>query len=110
MQKNVKTPRFDAPSCESRVKFAAGLGLGARPTLAALRALPAADLLRTPANPGAPWCKPTLDGYFFPKHPREIYAAGEQAHVPLLAGVNSEESGSSGVLGTQPPLRGQTIV
>ena len=85
------------------LKFAAGLGLGARPTLAALRALPAADLLRTPANPGAPWCKPTLDGYFFPKHPREIYAAGEQAHVPLLAGVNSEESGSSGVLGTQPP-------
>ena len=85
------------------VQFAAGLGLGATPSLAALRALPAEPLLEAPADPGDPWCKPTLDGYFLPKHPREIYAAGEQARVPLLAGVNTEESGYAGVLGRDKP-------
>ena len=33
----------------------------------------------------------TIDGYFFPKAPLDIFAAGEQAHVPLLVGWNSEE-------------------
>ena len=34
-----------------------------------------------------------IDGYFLPKTPAEIFAAGEQAQVPLLAGWNSQESG-----------------
>ena len=85
------------------LKFAAGLGLGPTPTLAALRALPGERLLQAAAPPGAPWCKPVVDGYFFPKDPLDIYAAGEQAHVPLLAGVNSAESGPAGVLGKDPP-------
>ena len=33
----------------------------------------------------------TIDGYFLPRSPAEMYAAGEQAHVPLLVGWNSEE-------------------
>ena len=85
------------------VQFVSGLGLGAAPTLAALRALPDAGLLEAPADPGAPWCRPTVDGYFLPKHPRDIYAAGEQSRVPLLAGVNTEESGYAGVLGNDHP-------
>jgi para-nitrobenzyl esterase len=34
---------------------------------------------------------PDVDGYFLPKPVPEIYAAGEQAHVPLLAGTNKDE-------------------
>ena len=32
-----------------------------------------------------------MDGYFLPKTLTEIFEAGEQAKVPLLAGSNSEE-------------------
>jgi para-nitrobenzyl esterase len=84
-------------------KFAAGLGKGDVPSLAALRAMAAEQLLEATAKPGQPWFTPTVDGYFFPKSPFEIYAAGQQAHVPLLAGVNSEESGFYGVLGREKP-------
>ena len=87
----------------SGVRFAAGLGLGERPSLAALRALPAEQLLAATAKPGLPWFRPTVDGYFFPKPPPEIYAAGEQAHVPLLVGSNSEEMGPFAVLGQAAP-------
>jgi para-nitrobenzyl esterase len=79
--------------------FAEGLGLGAAPSLAALRAIPAERLLQAKVKPGDPWCKPTVDGYFFPKDPGALYAAGEQAHVPLLAGVNAEEAGCGAILG-----------
>jgi para-nitrobenzyl esterase len=34
---------------------------------------------------------PNIDGYFLPKSPASIYASGEQAHVPLLAGWNADE-------------------
>jgi para-nitrobenzyl esterase len=36
---------------------------------------------------------PIVDGYFLPASPAQIFGAGRQMHVPLLAGVNSEESG-----------------
>jgi para-nitrobenzyl esterase len=73
------------------------------PTLAALRALPAEKILDATAKQGIPRFAPTIDGYFLPKLPAEIYAAGEQAHVPLLAGWNSQESGARAVLGTNEP-------
>jgi para-nitrobenzyl esterase len=88
---------------QSGVKFAAGLGLGEKPTLAALRGLSAEKMLQATAKPGLPWFRPTVDGYFFPKPPPEIYAAGEQAHVPVMAGANTEESGFRGVLGRDEP-------
>jgi para-nitrobenzyl esterase len=44
-----------------------------------------------------------VDGYFFPKDPPAVFAAGEQAHVPLLAGSNSEEMSSAAVLGRDKP-------
>ena len=68
-----------------------------------LRAMSAEQLLEATARPGLPRFSPTIDGYFFPKPPFEIYAAGEQARVPLLAGVNSEETGYFGVLGREKP-------
>jgi para-nitrobenzyl esterase len=48
---------------------------------------------------------PAIDGYFFPESPFAMYQAGKQAHVPLLAGWNSEEQGARGVLGREAPTR-----
>ena len=84
-------------------KFAASLGIGDAPTLAALRELPAEKLLAATALPGFSRFLPTVDGYFLPKMPVEIYRAGEQAHLPLLAGVNTEEAGYAKVLDKAPP-------
>jgi para-nitrobenzyl esterase len=44
-----------------------------------------------------------VDGYFFPKLPLDIYATGEQAKVPLLAGWNSEEGNYNSILNGQEP-------
>jgi para-nitrobenzyl esterase len=85
---------------EAGVKFGAAIG---KESLAALRAMPADQLLETTAKPGLPRFSPTIDGWFFPKSAFAIFAAGEQARVPLLAGVNSAESGYGGVLGRETP-------
>ena len=46
---------------------------------------------------------PDVDGYFLPKSVPEIYAAGEQAHVPLLAGWNADEMRAAVIFAkTQP--------
>jgi para-nitrobenzyl esterase len=73
---------------EAGTKFATSIGAG---SLEDLRALSAMELLEAAARPGTPRFSATIDGYFFPKAPAEIYADGEQAHVPLLVGWNSEE-------------------
>ena len=83
---------------QAGVKFGKAIGLEG---LAALRAMPADQLLETTAKPGLPRFSPTVDGWFSPKSPAEIFAAGEQAHVPLLAGSNIEESGAGAVLGRE---------
>ena len=51
------------------------------------------------AGPAVPSFTPNLDGYFLPKTLAEIFTAGEQAKVPLLAGTNSEEQNGRSVLG-----------
>jgi para-nitrobenzyl esterase len=100
-----------------------GVAFGERagaPTLAALRALSAEkiqEVLAPPAGAGAPGGRgapgaprtpslrfsTTLDGYFLPKTLAEIYEAGQQAKIPLLAGTNSEEQGARSVLGQSEP-------
>ena len=92
-----------AESEQVGVKFAASLGLGENPTLAALRAMKPEQLLEATGKPGVPWFRPTTDGWFFPKDPHDIFASGEQAHVPLLAGCNSEEMNAAAVLGREKP-------
>ena len=47
----------------------------------------------------------TVDGYFFPKPPVDIYLAGEQAHVPLLVGWNFQEGSYKSIMGNDPPTR-----
>jgi len=65
-------------------------------SLAALRAMPADAVLAVQGGPRFPIA---IDGYFLPKSVADIFKAGEQAHVPLLAGWNSQESGAGSVLG-----------
>ena len=61
--------------------------VGAR-NLAELRAAPAEAILA--AAPGLGY-RPIIDGLFLPKTPAQIFAAGEQADVPLMAGWNKDE-------------------
>lgn len=79
-----------------------GQSIGAT-SLAALRAMPGDQLLETTALPTTPRFGICIDGYFFPKSLVAIFINGEQAHVPLLAGWNSEESGARAVLGNDAP-------
>ena len=74
---------------QNGARFAEAVGA---PSLAALRALSATELLEMSGRQGVPRFGPNFDGYFLPQVPAEIYAAGQQARVPLLAGWNSEES------------------
>jgi len=70
-------------------------------SLAAMRAIPAQKLLDATRSNSFRFGL-TIDGYFLPKPPSEIYAAGEQARVPLLAGWNAEEMNAGAVLGRRP--------
>jgi para-nitrobenzyl esterase len=81
--------------------FATGIGAT---SLQALRAMPAEQLLEASVKPGvAPLSSATIDGYFLLKAPADTFRAGEQAHVPLLAGWNSAEGSSTAVLGRDAP-------
>src|SRR5262249_44214233 len=79
---------------EQGTKLAAAMNAA---DLAALRAIPAQQLLEAAGKPGMPRFSPTIDGYFFPEAPPAMFAAGKQARVPLMAGWNSEEMGGRGV-------------
>jgi para-nitrobenzyl esterase len=72
-------------------------------SLAELRAMPADQLLKATSNAGYGRFPVCMDGYFFPKSPTEIFEAGEQAHVPLLVGWNSEEMNYQMVMGKDKP-------
>src|SRR4051812_14859694 len=85
-----------------RTGTAAATAIGAA-SLAALRAMPADALLDASSKPGAPRLPIAIDGYFLPDTVAAIFAAGRQAHVPLLAGWNSQESGARGLLGQADP-------
>ena len=72
-------------------------------SLSALRAIPAADLLKAASGPNGFRTAATIDGYFLPKTVGEIFEAGEQAKVPLLAGWNSAETPYQGFMRAEPP-------
>jgi para-nitrobenzyl esterase len=64
--------------------------------VAALRALPAADVNAAAmwdfsSDPAATAFSPSIDGYVVPDVPMARYLRGEQLHVPLLAGWNGAE-------------------
>ncbi len=75
-----REPRDDA--------WAASLGAS---SLAELRALPAEKVLEAATRSGSPKFSPVVDGKFLTEPVAATYAAGKQAHVPLLAGWNRDE-------------------
>jgi para-nitrobenzyl esterase len=81
-------------SLETREKkdgaWVASLGVK---TLAELRAIPAETILADAGKKGAPRFSPVIDGRLLTEPVPETYAAGKQAHVPLLAGWNRDEGG-----------------
>ncbi len=85
---------------EEGVKFASAAG---KPDLASLREVGADQILEAAGKRGGPRFSPVIDGYFFPESPVAIFAAGKQAHIPLLAGWNSEEMNGRSVLGQDAP-------
>ena len=80
-------------------QFAASAGAA---SLEALRALSTQEIADA-AKRAAVAFPTAIDGYFLTKLPAEVFAAGSQAHVPLLAGSNSQELGARQLLGTDPP-------
>lgn len=63
-----------------------------------LRSLPAEKLMDMPYQPGSFEPEAVIDGYFLIRPPVEVFAAGEQTKVPLLAGWTSTESSYGGFL------------
>lgn len=87
---------------EQREKADSEFALAAYGTskLADLRRIPTEDIMRPLASAQPPArFGPVVDGWFLPKSVAEIYAAEEEAHVPLLAGWNADE-GRGGIAGS----------
>jgi para-nitrobenzyl esterase len=73
-------------------------------TLAELRAVPAQKLLDSFFKPGGGFdFGPDLDGYFLPQSLAEIFAAGKQNDVPMLAGWNHDEGSFEVAFAPQKP-------
>jgi para-nitrobenzyl esterase len=81
-----------AASEAAGAKYATSLGAN---SLADLRAIPADKLLHDTAMETAKkdgyHSSPNIDGYFLTESPSDVFAAGKQANVPLLAGWNRDE-------------------
>jgi para-nitrobenzyl esterase len=81
-------------------KFAGEVGAA---SLAALRAMTTEQLMEATKKQPFGRFPIAVDGYFFKEPPPETYAAGRQAHVPLLVGWNSEEMTWRALLGGDEP-------
>ncbi len=60
-------------------------------TIEQLRAIKGDSLLKVVMSMQGISFNPIIDGYFLPRPVPEIYAAGDQRHIPLLAGWNADE-------------------
>jgi para-nitrobenzyl esterase len=60
-------------------------------SLADLRAMPTDKILEAAKSKGQTGFAPVIDGKFLNEPVVDTYAAGKQAHIPLLAGWNSDE-------------------
>jgi para-nitrobenzyl esterase len=80
-------PPSHAESEESGTAFATSLQAG---NLARLCEIPADEVLKAALTSGSRFA-PTIDGHLLTRQPGEIFAAGEQSSVPLLAGWNLDE-------------------
>jgi para-nitrobenzyl esterase len=75
--------------------------------LADLRKIPAEQLLKEALAYHNPAIHihfgPDVDGWFLPQSVPAIYAAGKQAHIPLLAGWNADEMRSAVIFASPQP-------
>jgi len=85
---------------EADERFAKTIGA---PTLAALRAKSATDLLHKATREKELRFAPNIDGYFLPEDVYAIYAAGNQRHIPLLAGWNADEGSYKSIFNKESP-------
>jgi para-nitrobenzyl esterase len=93
-----------AESEKEGLKFMTFAGAG---TLKDLREMPAKQVLELTAKPDAPRFNAVAENYLIPAKDLVAYVdAGEQAHVPVLHGINSEEESYRAVLGDSPPTPG----
>lgn len=84
----------------------AGMALASEigaPSVNALRALPAHDLLDATQGHPPQHFTGTIDGYFLTQSPWQTFANGQQTRVPLLVGWNSTEVPYMFLLGDQAP-------
>lgn len=72
------------------------------PSLAALRAM-TTEQIHEASKTGVGRFPLTVDGYFLTEDPKTTFAAGKQAHVPLLVGWNSEEMNWRALMGREEP-------
>jgi para-nitrobenzyl esterase len=72
-------------------------------SLADLRMRSADNVLREAQKTGVFKFGPNIDGYFLKSDPAEIYSAGHQSHVPLLAGWNADEGKMRVLMAPQKP-------
>jgi para-nitrobenzyl esterase len=73
---------------------------GTNKSLSELRALSAEELLKVSGGARLPL---VIDGYFLPQSASDIFTAGAQMNVPLLAGWNSAEGVYMQILGKDSP-------
>jgi para-nitrobenzyl esterase len=76
-------------------------------SLADLRKTPAETLAKVQAFRDSRSFPPGIDGYFLPDTLANLYAAGEEAHIPLLAGWNADEVRYS-TMRAHPPMTAET--
>jgi len=93
-----KTPSLAEAELQGE-KLAAELGAK---SLEALRAVPAADLLKAQDDDSIK-VEATVDGYVLPKDPAVIYAEGAESRVPLIAGWTADEQRAYAVFGSKRP-------
>ena len=91
-----------APETAERNGLAFGQRLGA-PSLAALRAMPAAELLQATSGLGAQDFRGVRDGHFFPAEPPPADTGWTTGRVPLMLGWNSAEMDYRLLLGDRKP-------
>ncbi len=76
-----------------------------------LREVSTEDVVRAATaktTPAPPRFGPDVDGYFLPEAVPAIYAAGRQAHIPVMAGWNADE-GRGGVVNSKTPVNSETL-
>jgi para-nitrobenzyl esterase len=85
---------------EKGMAFVASAFAGA--SIEALRSKSAQELLDARLKGNRRWFGAVADGYMLPRDSLPIYASGQQAHVPLLAGWNRDEGNADDYFGHRP--------